>query len=271
MLQLLADRIILCPSRNEIRVEHKRRQSLKHDLGEVEVWTQRRSRNGSGGHHVGGPHLSILKFGGGGSPAERATIFPLDFWDDASAEIWAPNWPGFGTSAGRASVRYLAEVGAYCYEEVQRAAAGRPVVVTGNSLGTAIALFVAAKFRDMNAIVLRNPPPLRQLITGKHGWYSAWVGAWLISRCVPPSLDSIQNARGSDVPALFVTSGKDRVVPPVFQDRVFDAYAGPKRRMLLPQADHADFPHENDIPGLREHLQWLRQRGGLAAGTPAGA
>lgn len=136
----------------------------------------------------------------------------------------------------------------------------------GNSLGTAVALAVAARYRDMAALILRNPPPLRQLIVGRHAWYSFWVGAWLIASRVPRSLDSIGNARGSDVPALFVTSGQDRVVPPPYQELVYEAYAGPKRQLTLPQADHHDFPSEDDIPHYRRHLDWLAQRAGLRPG-----
>lgn len=264
MLQRIADSIILCPSREAIRVEHKQCEAQNHATNRVDVWIQRR-----GDVRTRPADVYVLKFGGAGSRAERATIFPLDFWDDMTAEVWAPNWPGFGESAGRASVRPLAEIGLFCYEAIRRRARGRPIIVTGNSLGTAVALAVAAQHRDMAGIILRNPPPLRQLIVGKHGWYSLWVGAWLISRCVPASLDSIANARGSDVPALFITSGKDRVVPPTFQQTVFDAYAGPKSCLLLPRADHADFPDESDLPAFASQMNWLRRRAGLAAGTGA--
>ena len=266
MLQRIADSIILCPSRETIRVEHKSARVLSCVTGDVDIWVQRRSN--SAAHS---PELFVLKFGGAGSRAERATMFPLDFWDDLAAEIWAPNWPGFGKSVGRASVRHLAEVGAECYQEIRRAAGGRPIVVTGNSLGTTVAMSVAAQFRDMAGLILRNPPPLRQLILGKHGWYSLFAGAWLIAQCVPASLNSVANARGSDVPALFITSGRDRVVPPEYQQVVYDAYAGPKQNLVLPNADHADFPDEADLSAFHQHMQWLRQRADLAAGTGAPA
>ena len=264
MLQRIADSIILCPTRDVIRVEHKKCETLRRKSGSIDVWVQRRGDVLSRAADV-----FVLKFGGAGSRAERATVFPLDFWRDMTAEIWAPNWPGFGASEGQASVRRLAEIGGHCYEAIRERADGRPIIVTGNSLGTAVALAVAAQHRDMAGLILRNPPPLRQLIVGRHGWYSFWMGAWLISRCVPSSLDSIANARGSDVPALFITSGKDRVVPPTFQHLVFDAYAGPKQRLLLPSADHADFPDEADLPAFTAQMKWLRARAGLAAGTSA--
>lgn len=264
MLQRLTDAIVLCPSKEEIAVEHKTRRSLSWTGGEIDVWVQRR-----GAAHAGEPEMFVLKFGGTASRAERATIHPLDFWTDLAAEVWAPNWPGYGGSSGRASLRMLDEMGVHCYQQVRRIANGRPVVVTGNSLGTTVALHVGARFRDMAALILRNPPPLRQLIVGRHGWYSGWVGAWLVAHGVPPALDSIQNARGCDVPAVFVTSGRDRMVPPEYQQAIFTAYAGPKRQLVLREAGHADFPTETETHDYRRQLQWLRQRAEIAAGKGA--
>ena len=52
------------------------------------------------------------------------------------------------------------------------------------------------------------------------------------------SLDSIANARRAHAPAVFVLSGKDEVVPPAYARRVFDAYAGHKYEVRLPDAEH---------------------------------
>jgi pimeloyl-ACP methyl ester carboxylesterase len=255
MLQRLADRLILCPSREEIPVEHKRRRALAFLQGSLDLWIET----------VNCPHqrdteIFVLKFGGAGSRAERQTSHPIDFWSDVRAEIWGVNWPGYGASAGPATLASLPAAGVHVYEELRRVANGRPIVITGNSLGTAVALHVAARFRDMAALLLRNPPPLRQMIVGCHGWRSAWIGAWLVSCQVPRELDSIANARGSDVPALFVTSGRDRTVPPAYQQSVVDAYAGPKRHLILPNADHADAPSEADQQEYGRQLAWLRSR-----------
>jgi fermentation-respiration switch protein FrsA (DUF1100 family) len=82
---------------------------------------------------------------------------------------------------------------------------------------------------------------------------------------VPRELDSIANARGSDVPAVLVTCGLDRIVPPDYQQRVYDAYAGPKRQLILPQADHADLPSQHEQQEYGRLLAWLRSRMRLAA------
>lgn len=254
MLRLIADTIILCPSRDEIPASHKLRRSLAHGREQVDLWVEHVACRSSDE-----AELFVLKFGGAGSRAERASAHPLDFWSDIPAEVWGVNWPGFGASSGRASLAMFPAMGHAVCEELRRVAGGRPIVVTGNSLGTAIALHVVAAHGDVSGLILRNPPPLRQLIVSKHGWWNAWVGAWLISTQVPRELDSLVNARRSSLPAVFVTSGKDRVVPPQFQDTIFEAYAGPKRRIVLPDSDHADPPGEGDQAEYDQHLHWLRQ------------
>jgi fermentation-respiration switch protein FrsA (DUF1100 family) len=190
-------------------------------------------------------------------------MHPLDFWDDLRGEVGGVNWPGFGASAGRATIASLAPAGDAIYQELLRVAAGRPILITGNSLGCTVALHVAAKHRNAAGLLLRNPPPLRQIIVGKHGWWNAWAGAWLIAQQVPRTLDALANARGSDVPALFAMSGRDRIVPLAYQETVYEAYAGPKRVIVFAEADHADPPGEGDVQPYRASLEWLRRCGGF--------
>jgi pimeloyl-ACP methyl ester carboxylesterase len=256
MLRRIADTIILEPSREAITAQHKRRRSLQHAGGQLDLWIERTVGEDDA-------QLFVLKFGGAGSRAERATNHPLDFWDDLQAEVWSVNWPGYGDSGGRATLSAFAPAGDAVYQEIRRAAAGRPILVTGNSLGCTVALHVAAAHRDAAALLLRNVPPLKEVIVGKHGWWNAWAGAWLIAQQVPRELDAIAGARGSDIPALFVTSGRDRVVPVVYQEKVYEAYAGPKQCLVLADADHADPPGESDVENYRAVLAWLRRCAGF--------
>lgn len=245
----------MCPSRHEIPVEDQSRHELNYHGFPLEIWVRRNRCDSSDDAEA-----LVLKFAGAGGRGERATLHPVDFWSDLKAEVWAVNPPGYGGSNGRASMRHLPAVGRAVYEGIRARAAGRPVIVTGNSLGTTTALHVAAHFRDMAALVLRNPPALRQLIVGKHGWWNGYVGAWLISRQVPQQLDSIANAAQSPVPAVFLVSGKDRVVPPEFQQPIIDAYAGAKRVMRLADADHVAMLTESEQTQYGRHLSWLREQ-----------
>jgi pimeloyl-ACP methyl ester carboxylesterase len=247
----LLDKFLLEPSAHPIPTPGKTRRLVPHDDDHIEIWSER-----SGAEE---PVLFVLKFPGSGGRAERASIHPFDVWTDLPGEIWAVNPPGYGCSPGRPSVRKLITAARAAYEQLRSVAGDRPIVVTGNSLGTVTALHVAASFK-VAGLILRNPPPLRQVIVRRHGWWSLWLGAMLIARQVPEQLDSIQNAARATVPAVFITSGKDRLVPPGYQRRVLNAYAGEKRLMRLKRADHATPMTETEQAQYADLLLWLRER-----------
>ncbi len=136
---------------------------------------------------------------------------------------------------------------------------GRPIILMGNSLGTVPALYLAARF-EVAGMVLRNPPPLRELIVGRYGWWNLWAGAWLIAGRVPRQASSIWNARDCRCPAVFLSSRKDSVVPAAFQDRVIQAYGGPYRLLNMEDADHADSLNLEQQRAYQRHLQWLREQ-----------
>ncbi len=254
MLTLIADRLVLKPTQHPVAAEGKSRRLVKTEEGHIEAWTQCIGATSS--HDVA---VFVLKFGGTGGRAERASYHPLDCWPDLSGEVWSVNPPGYGGSSGRATLRTLAAAGRAACQEIMAVANQRPVIVTGNSLGTVTALHVAARFQ-VNGLILRNPPPLRQLILGKFGWWNLWLGAALVSRQIPEHLCSIENAARCTAPALFVSSGKDRVVPPPYQAKIIHAYAGPKRLLRLRESDHATALSEAEQRRYLRRLGWLREQ-----------
>jgi pimeloyl-ACP methyl ester carboxylesterase len=154
-------------------------------------------------------------------------------------------------------VRNLEECGRAAYESLAKIANGRPIIVFGNSLGTVTALSLSATYA-VSGLVLRNPPPLRQLIVGQHGWWNLWIGAMLIAQKVPKSLCSIRNAARSTCPAVFLSSRKDEIVPPAYHERIMDAYAGPMRVVNLANGKHATSLNLAEQREYRDHLDWLR-------------
>ena len=142
------------------------------------------------------------------------------------------------------------------YDELRGIAGDRPIFVEGFSLGTVPALCVAAR-RPAAGIILQNPPPLRELIVGAHGWWSLWLLAWPLSLQVPRELDSIANAKASIAPAIFLLAERDRTVPLEYQRRVADAYAGQKRIILQRGADHVAPLSAQEERDLNEGMVWM--------------
>lgn len=250
----LADKLILQPTRNPIDADHKTRKPIAFDGGHIEVWVEQHKPVES----FGRPDLFVLKFPGTGGRAERGTLHPAEVWEDLYSEVWTVNPPGYGGSTGRATLRSLPHAARTVFENLRNIAGERPIVVTGNSLGNISALHVAANF-SVAALLLRNPPPLRELITGKHGWWSLGLSRF-IARQVPATLCSLTNAASAMCPALFIVSGRDRMVPPRYQQLVIDSHAGENRVFVLPDADHATPITKAEAPAYLEHLSWLRGR-----------
>ena len=81
MLSWLADRLILCPTRDHIPCESEQRW-IDWERGRFEVRV-----------HQSGPEeklgLFVLKFPGTAGRAERSNDHPADFWPDLAMEVWA--------------------------------------------------------------------------------------------------------------------------------------------------------------------------------------
>jgi cephalosporin-C deacetylase-like acetyl esterase len=86
---------------------------------------------------------------------------------------------------------------------------------------------------------------------------------------VPADLGSNANARRSRSPAVFLLADSDTVVPPKFQKMVFDAYAGPKRRIDLPQAGHNTPVYGAAEQQLQEQMDWLWEQAVIPAPATA--
>ena len=250
MLRWLADKLIMMPTRHPIDTGSRVQQAFDSDVGRFEIWRQRT-------HAEKPAAVFVLKFPGMGGRAERATDHPADGWSDVATEVWAVNPPGYGGSPGRASLRNIDAVARTAFQEITRVAAGRPVVVCGNSLGALSALYLAAR-ETFAGVILRNPPPLRQLIRVRFGWYSLGTCNW-IAQQVPELLCPIENARRSRTPAVFISSRRDRVVPSQLQDQIYEAYGGESRIVRLVNADHGDLMTPQEAVEYQQYLDWLRQ------------
>lgn len=252
MLAWLADELILRPTRGWADTRGKARQLVRFPGGQLELWSPPGRT-----YPPGQADVYVVKFGGMASRAERATEHPADVWRDLRVEVWAVNPPGYGGAPGRASLRTLARGAEAAYENVRFRSGDKPILLVGNSLGSACALHVASS-GQVNGLILRNPPPLKQMLEGL-GWWRGYFGADLIACQVPQELDAIAEARRCRAPAVFVSSQQDRLVAAKHQRRVYEAYGGEKKLLSLGNADHADPPSVEENLRYQEMLEWLRK------------
>lgn len=246
-----ADRLILFPSREAIYIPGAQRLQIAGPAGPLEIWTLR-SRACKGQP----PQAYIIEFVGNASRAEYTAEYVADEWADLPVEVWSMNYPGYGGSAGNARLKWIAPAALAAYDEMKRRAGNLPTFVCGYSIGATAALHVSAH-RPVSGLVLRSPPPLRRLIIGRHGWWNLWLAAVPVALHVPSDLDSIANAQKTTAPAVFVLTGADTIVPLKYQELVVHAYAGPRRFVHMPNADHNDPIEGPAIKELDAGRHWL--------------
>jgi len=218
----------------------------------VECWVAR-SPAASGRE----PQGYVLFFVGQGDRADRYLSDEAYMWDKP-VELWGMNYPGSGGSQGPAHIALVGPDALAVYDAVKQIAGNRPIFVEGASLGTTVALCVAAA-RPVDGVILINPPPLRQLIVGEYSWWNLGLISHYIAGQIPADLDSIANASRATAPAVILSAGKDQTVPPKYQRMVIDAYAGPKRIVDMPGRDHEDDLTRDAADKLAAGKNWLWQ------------
>lgn len=222
MIDAIVSRLFFRPSHRYV-ASQKRELIVSASWGEVQIW---REYHLPAGALRTEPQLFVLRFLGSRGRAEMATLDPANRMPQVSSEVWTVNAPGFGRTTGPASLLRYADAALLAHEALLKHAAGRPVWVTGKSLGTATAMHVCATL-GASGLVVRNAMPLRELIMQRYAWWNLWLPAWIVARSVPHALDTIANAARCHATALFLMSRDDRIVPLLYQQRVIDAYAGP--------------------------------------------
>lgn len=249
-----ADRLILFPSTQPIPLRGITRVEVRRaGAPTVEVWT---ARSAGVAAHGGEPAAYCLEFVGNASRGEIMAAYTAQEWGSRPVEVWGVNYPGYGGSPGPARVAKIPPAALAAYDELAARAEGKPIFLIGQSLGSAAALHVAAN-RPCAGVILTNPPPLRNMILSRFGWWNLWLLAGPVALAVPPELDSIANARNTTAPAIFILAGRDSVVPPKYQAKVFDAYAGEKRAIRVPEADHNDPLDGVQAQAFDEALDWI--------------
>jgi pimeloyl-ACP methyl ester carboxylesterase len=247
-----ADYFLLHPSTGPADAGGAERHVLSSNDRSVEYFTAR----SAGAAHGVEPKAFVLEFCGNATRAEYITRYVADRWGRRPVEVWVMNYPGFGGSTGPATLSAIPAAALETYDELSRQAAGRPIFVTGNSLGTTAALYVASK-RPVAGLILQNPPPLQRMILQRHGWWNAWLLAGPVVMQIPSELNALETAPRVKAPAVFVEAVEDSTVPAQYQQYIIDAYAGPKRIIRMEHSGHESSITGEDDRRLQEAINWL--------------
>ena len=250
----LPDHLILFPTRTPINAGGAIRKTIPFENGQLELWIAQSQAARSKGQ----ADMYVLRFYGNADRAERWPIEEARMWGKRAIEIWGVNYPGFGGSTGPARLSKIGPAALAAFDELRRHAGQRPIVPFGTSIGATAALHVAAsRPAGIAGLILQNPPPLREMILRRFGWWNLWLLAGPVALQIPKDLDSIANAKAIHTPAIFLLAEKDEVVTPRYHRLVVEAYAGEKRVISLRGAYHNDPIEGSALAELYHGLEWL--------------
>jgi pimeloyl-ACP methyl ester carboxylesterase len=249
------DRLVLRPPPGAIDAGPATRQVIDAGGRELEIWIARSPAM----IHGEQPDAYVLEFCGNATRAEQIAQYVAGRWKAFPIEAWVVNYPGYGGSEGAPQLKRIPPAALAAYDALASRAAGKPIFVEANSLGTTSALYVAAN-RDVAGLVLQNPPPLRSLILGRYAWWNGGLLALPVAFSIPKELDSLANAKKVRAPAVFLLAEQDEVVPPKYQRKVVAAYAGEKRLIPLKSAHHGDSVTGTAEEELDRAIDWLWQK-----------
>jgi uncharacterized protein len=139
-------------------------------------------------------------------------------------------------------------------EFLERRRPGRPVILIGNSLGSAAAVFAAGELgHRVTAYILECPyQDLKIAVWNRvDNWlppglsHVAYGGLRLVSPIFIPHIDEICPAKAigaipADVPVLILAGTADRMARPEEARALYDQVASHGRLVMVPGADHGD-------------------------------
>ena len=143
------------------------------------------------------------------------------------------NYRGYGASEGSPSERALVADALAQYDY----ASGLPGIdparmfAFGRSLGSGVAVQLAAH-RPVRGVILVSPYDSIAAVAKRYYWYLPVD--WMLKH----RFDSIALAPQMKQPLLCFIAERDDVIPPDHAEKLFAAWAGPKRRVLLGGAGH---------------------------------
>lgn len=184
-----------------------------------------------------GPAPLVIYFGGN---SEEVSWMLEEIGDPARGATPGVGWllvnyRGYGASEGSPSEAALTADALQWYDHAAKLGDVDPkrIAVFGRSLGSGVAVHLAAE-RAVYAVVLVAPFDSLAAVAKRYYWYLPVD--WMLKH----RFDSISLAPRMMTPLLCLIAERDEVIPPAHAERLFEAWAGQKRKVVLPGARHND-------------------------------
>lgn len=178
-------------------------------------------------------YAAVVVFNGNaGNRSDRAPMAAALSREGVSVLLF--DYRGFGGNPGSPTESGLLHDARAARAYLSTRVAEERIAYFGESLGAAVAVALAAEHPPL-ALILRSPFTTLAEIGAHHYPYLPVHPALLQDRWA--SLDLIGRI---DAPVLVIVGERDRIVPPAFSRRLYEAAANPAGYVVVPRADHND-------------------------------
>ena len=180
------------------------------------------------------PAPLLIYFGGN---AEEVSWLASTAGQYAGWSLLMFNYRGYGRSEGRPGEAELFADALQIYDYAASRAPGGRVAVMGRSLGSGVAVYLAAERPVAGAVLISPYDSIESVAKGIYPFLP--IGLMLKHR-----FDSIARAPGIKVPLLCLVASDDRVIPRVHSERLYAAWGGKKQWQAIPHTAHDDIAGE---------------------------
>jgi pimeloyl-ACP methyl ester carboxylesterase len=168
---------------------------------------------------------------------------------DRALSVYILEYPGYGARSGQPSQpNFLAAAD----QALSQIPANVPVILLGESIGTGVATATAAAHPNRIAGLLLLTP-FDSLANVAQHHYPLLPVRWIM-RDKYPSEEWLKTYHG---PIAIILAANDTIVPAKFGQKLHDTYAGPKKLIIVDDADHNDLLHTLPPSAWQEALQFL--------------
>ena len=182
------------------------------------------------------PAPMLIYFGGN---AEEVSWLASTAGLYAGWSLLLVNYRGYGGSEGKPGEAELFADALQIYDYAASRAQGGRVALMGRSLGSGVAVYLAAQ-RPVAGVILVSPyDSIESVARGIYPYLP--IGLMLKHR-----FDSMSRAPGIKAPLLCLVASADRVIPRPHSERLYAAWGGTKQWREIGPADHDSLAGEPD-------------------------
>ena len=243
-----------------------------HDLAYEDVWLPVPSADGTSERLHGWwipathPDAPVLLYLHHNAVNVSANLSQAEDFQELGCTVLLIDYRGFGHSEGKFPTEsrvYQDAEATWDYLIQKRGIAANRIVIYGHSLGSAIALNLAANHPEAAAAIVQNPFTSMRDMSKRFGIF------WLfpVDLLLRQKFNSIGKVRQLQMPILFIHGMRDPQIPYTMSQTLFAVAPEPKQLLLIPDQGHDNNMQDRDLAVVGRFLQTVLGNSASDPGT----